>query len=200
MSGSRISIFCPHCHHHTSLDIAPAAYGPTYDPNYTPAIWKKDERETWWIGICNHCNEPVLCLNGGETIYPNPLPSPTDDRIPEEIRNDLTESKYCYSINAYRAAAVMARRAMQNACINKGATKRNLVEQIDELKNNGTITNDLKEWAHVVRWVGNDAAHPNKDKVEQEDAKDILELAEQFLHVIYVAPSIAKERRLRRNK
>jgi hypothetical protein len=94
----------------------------------------------------------------------------------------------------------MARRSMQSACIDKGAKKKNLVDQVDELKNNGVITNDLKEWADVVRWVGNDAAHPNKDIVEKDDAKDILELAEQFLHVIYVAPAIAKERRTKRNK
>jgi hypothetical protein len=200
MAGSRISIYCPHCHQHTSLDIARAAYGPNYDPSYTGAIWKKNERESWWIGICNHCDEPVLSLNAGEAIYPNPLPSPTDHRIPKDIGDDLTESKFCFSIGAFRASAVMARRSMQSACIDKGAKKKNLVDQVDELKNNGVITNDLKEWADVVRWVGNDAAHPNKDIVEKDDAKDILELAEQFLHVIYVAPAIAKERRTKRNK
>lgn len=199
MSGSRISIYCPHCHKHTSLDIARAAYGPEYAPKYTGAIWKKNDYEKWWIGICNNCDNPVLCLNSGESIYPNPLPSPTDHRIPEDIRGDIDESKYCYSIGAFRASAVMARRAMQNACMEKGATKRNLIEQINELKENGTITNDLKEWADVVRWVGNDAAHPNKDQVEQDDSKDILDLAEQFLHIIYVAPAIAKERRENRN-
>jgi len=44
-----------------------------------------------------------------------------------------------------------------------------------------------KEWATVVRWVGNDAAHPNKDAVSKEDAEDCLRLAEQFLHVIFVS-------------
>jgi hypothetical protein len=62
------------------------------------------------------------------------------------------------------------------------------------------ITNDLKEWADVVRWVGNDAAHPDKQPVNEEDAQDMLNLAEQFLHVIYVAPAIAKEQRTKRGK
>lgn len=52
----------------------------------------------------------------------------------------------------------------------------------------------------VVRWIGNDAAHPNKDKVEREDAEDILSLAEQFLQVLYVAPAIAQTRRAIRKK
>lgn len=180
--------------------MAKATYRTNYDPSYTAAVWKKNEHESWWIGICNHCDEPVLCLNTGDTIYPNPLPSPTDQRIPEDIRSDIIESKYCFSIGAFRASAVMARRSIQNACIDKGAKKKNLVDQIDELKSSGVITSDLKEWADVVRWVGNDAAHPNNDKVERDDAKDILELAEQFLHVVYVAPAIAKERRTKRDK
>jgi len=95
----------------------------------------------------------------------------------------------------------MARRAIQSACIDKGADKsEKLVKQIEELADKGVITNDLKEWADVVRWVGNDAAHPKKDKVTKEDAEDILKLAEQFMHVIYVAPAIAKERRRKRGK
>ena len=51
-----------------------------------------------------------------------------------------------------------------------------------------------------MRWVGNDAAHPDKQAVTKEDAEDILHLAEQFLNVIYVAPAIAKEQRTKRGK
>jgi len=174
-------------------------YGPSYKRT-TGALWKKDISNTWWMGVCNNCREPVLVLNNGEIIYPHPLPSPTDDRIPEHIRKDLDEAKISYSVEAFRASAVMSRRAMQSACIDKGATKEKLVEQLHELAANGVITNDLKEWADVVRWVGNDAAHPDKQAVTQKDAEDILHLAEQFLHVIYVAPAIAKEQRTKRGK
>jgi hypothetical protein len=80
---------------------------------------------------------------------------------------------------------------MQSICIDQGATKDKLVEQLHELAANGVITKDLKEWADVVHWVGNDAAHPDKQPVTPRDAEDILHLAEQFLHVIYVATAIA---------
>ena len=173
--------------------------GRTYNRS-TGAFWKKDENKTWWIGVCNSCREPVLILNDGLSIYPNPLPSPTDIRIPEHVRQDLDEAKMCISVNAYRASAVMSRRSMQSTCIDKGAKKDKLVDQIAELLATGVITNDLKGWADVVRWVGNDAAHPDKMVVSKEDADDILQLAEQFLHVIYVAPAIAIERRKKRGK
>lgn len=195
---ARLSIYCPYCHRHTSLDIAPSIHSS--GNNTAKCIWKKNEREKWWIGVCNFCHNPVLCLNDGDRIFPNPQPSPTDERIPEDIRNDLQESKDCFSLGAYRAAAVMARRSMQSACIDKGALKHKLADQIVELKTRGIISSDLQEWADVVRWVGNDAAHPNKDKVEREDAEDILKLAEQFMHIIYVTPAIAKERMVKRKK
>ncbi len=200
-----VSIYCPHCHKHTSLTPAPIEYktqdmlGRTYRET-TGAHWKKDENTIWWIGVCNSCQEPVLVLNNGRIIYPYPLPSPSDSRIPEHIRNDLDEAKICFSINAFRASAIMSRRAMQSVCIDKGATKERLANQLHELASNGIITADLKEWADAVRWVGNDAAHPDKQPVIQKDAEDILNLAEQFLHVIYVAPAIAKEQRTKRGK
>jgi len=94
----------------------------------------------------------------------------------------------------------MSRRVTQLACIRKGATKRDLVDQISELAASGVITKDIQEWATVVRWIGNDAAHPNKDDVTKEDAEDCLKLAEQFVHVIFVTPAIAQSRRAAKGK
>lgn len=82
----------------------------------------------------------------------------------------------------------------------KGAKAGDLVAQIKELTSLAIITKDVEEWATVVRWVGNDAAHPGKDPVTKEDAEDALKLAEQFLHVIFVTPAIAKARRAARGK
>lgn len=143
---------------------------------------------------------PTLVLGEGSTIYPNPLPSPTDSNIPKELAVDLDEAKMCFSVGCHRACAVMARRCIQNACNEKGAKEKDLVKQIKELCQLGIITKDIEEWATVVRWVGNDAAHPGKDPVTKEDAEDCLKLAEQFLHVIFVASAVAKARRAARNK
>lgn len=195
-----LSIYCPHCHRHTSLTPAPVKYENGFQTYETRAFWVKNPHETWWIGVCNACEEPVLVLNRGDKIFPLPLPTPTSEHIPEEIRSDLDEAKICISAAAYRAAAVMARRAMQVAAKEKGATDDKLVAQIHELQESGKITNDLKEWADAVRWVGNDAAHPNGSDVTKEDAEDVLHLAEQFLHVLYVAPAVAAGLRKRLGK
>ena len=94
----------------------------------------------------------------------------------------------------------MARRCIQQACLIKGCKTANLVGQIAELTQAGHITKDIEKWATLVRWIGNDAAHPGGKAVAKEDAEDTLKLAEQFLHILFVTPALAKARRIQRGK
>jgi hypothetical protein len=204
MDFTSISINCPYCGTHTALMMAPVNIN-TPNTQGVRAIWQKEGGDLWWIGLCAKCWMAVLVHEEQQhgpryTFYPNPLPSATDDRISDPVRRDLAEAKLCFSVDAYRACAVMARRAIQTACIEKGATKGQLVGQLHELADKAIITKDLQEWGDVVRWVGNDAAHHNGDEVTKEDAEDILRLAEQFMHAVYVAPAIAQELRAKRGK
>jgi len=82
----------------------------------------------------------------------------------------------------------------------KGSQKHDLKDQIQELTTAGHITRDLAEWATLVRFIGNDGAHPNVNQVTKEDAEDCLKLAEQFLHVLFVTPAIAQARKAKREK
>lgn len=184
------SIYCPYCHKYTLL---------TKRGDFT------SQYGVYWMGECNSCHKVVLVSDHLDQIYPTPLPKPVDERIPDSIRKDFKEAQKCFSIGAFRAAGVMARRALQNCCLDKGAKEKdNLEKQISWLFEQGIITKDLKEWAHEVRLTGNDAAHPKKSEEDQpvteEDAKEILDLLEQFTNVLYVAPAIAEERRKLREK
>lgn len=200
MIESPLSIYCPHCHRHTSLTPAPVSVNYAGDSWKVGAFWRKSASEIWWIGICNYCNRPVLVMDNGEIIYPVESPCPTDENIPVEIRQDLDEAKRCLQTDAFRATAVMARRSIQACEIDKGAKKDKLAEQISELAASGVITKDVKEWADLVRWVGNDGAHPGGQPVTKEDAEEILNLAEQLLHVVYVTTAAAKAMKKARGK
>ncbi len=165
----------------------------------------ENSKGVWTIAECPSCNKCVLLeLKRVETfpnhfklplkqIYPYPLPSKTDDRIPKDIRKDIEEAKLCFSVRAFRGCAVMCRRAIQQACIKEGANKNNNLEkQIDELKDKGIITKHIRKWAHSCRFVGNDASHPGNPEVSEEDAKDVLNLAEQLMNILYVMPTISE--------
>jgi hypothetical protein len=181
------SILCPNCKKNTNL-ISRSSYA-----------WPKAAYVAYEIGECNSCDYFMLIqrTRGLITrILPTPLPKSVDERIPEPIKTDFTEAYLCLSVGAYRGAAVMGRRALQNICLEKGAKEgASLQTQIDWLFSEGIITKELKDWAHEVRYVGNDAAHPNKQLVTQNDAEDIINLLEQFADVLYIAPHIAAERR-----
>lgn len=193
MSGTRVSIYCPHCSRYTSVDPVRVEVEVDYQKYYANATWIRAPNELWWMGVCNHCHNPVLVRNGGEIVYPNPLPEPTDPDVPEEIRADLDEAKRCFQAAAWRATAVMARRAIQSAAIRMGASGERLVEQIAELAKEGKITAALKQWADAIRWVGNDAAHPGGEPVTRDDAEAVLGLAEELLRALFVTPERARK-------
>lgn len=196
----KASVYCPYCLQQTAPRVAPSASTDSYGEHVGEAAWWKHGDEVWWIGLCNYCEKPMLIRNSGAIVFPHPAPSPTDKQIPEPMRIDLIEAKQCHAIKASRAAAVLARRAIEAAANERGAKKSKLVDKIDELFEQRVLTEDVRSWAHAVRWVANDAAHPNESVVTTEDAEDILRLAEQLLHYLYVTPALAKTLRDRRAK
>ena len=149
------SIHCPNCRKNTAL---------TDRKSYQ---WPKNKLKAviYSIAECNSCDFFVLVkrVDGAiHKIYPNPLPDPVHEKTPEFLKRDVGEAKKCFAVGSYRATSVMARRALQSCCFDKGAPDKKLKEQIDWLLSQQIITKDLKDWADEVRFTGNDAAHPPK--------------------------------------
>jgi len=192
------SIFCPYCHEHTNLTI---------QAKHTVQSDNSNILLQYQIGECNGCGKCVLILRPTTSssttssahilmVYPNPLPSAVSHTVPENISTDISEARLCLSIGAFRGAATLARRALQVICKEKGAKKDKLADQIDELFVKNIITDEIKKWAHEIRYVGNDAAHPNDEIVSREDAEEILDLLDSMCEILYVAPAKAEKRRM----
>lgn len=181
------SILCPSCHEKTSVSVR-----ATHNNSKNGYIYE--------IAECNGCDFHVLVKRVAASqniinVYPSSLPKTTDHRIPDDIKTDFDEALLCLSVGATRGAAILARRAVQTLCKDKGATAKDLKAQIDELFDKNIITQDLKDWAHEVRYVGNDAAHPNDTDVDKNDAEEIIDLVESLCEVLYVAPAKAANRK-----
>ena len=58
------------------------------------------------------------------------------------------------------AAAVMACSALQAALRAHGAQGKSLKDEIDDLAARGILPPHMKEWAHELRELGNESAHP----------------------------------------
>lgn len=190
------SIYCPNCRRNTSLSERSRYSPPNAGVFFT-------------ISECNSCDFFVLVRRNSfdesiVKVYPDPLPEPAHEKSPAFLKRDLEEANLCFAVGAYRAASVMARRALQSCCIDKGAPDKRLQEQINWLLSEQVITKDIKDWADEVRFTGNDAAHPPEkpeedENVSREDAEDMLGLLKQFVNVLYVAPALAEERRQKRS-
>jgi hypothetical protein len=132
-------------------------------------------------------------------VYPFATPNQhVEDGVPETIADDFKEALRCQWVDAYKACVVMCARALQGSVLAQGATKKRLIDQIDELFAQGKITNSLKDFAHEVRITRNLGAHPDKDgleEVQEQDAKDIVEFTKEYLHHMYVMPAKLKARR-----
>jgi uncharacterized protein DUF4145 len=125
--------------------------------------------------------------------FPFPETSVTDyhQAIPERVREDLGEAARCWYGRAYRMVVAACRRAMQEMAQEKGATGAHLINQIDDLRTEGLITESLQKAAHEIRYFGNFGAHPRDDgldNITQEIAQAVRGLTSDFTVDLYVRP------------
>ena len=69
-----------------------------------------------------------------------------------------------------------------------------LFHRIEALARDGRITSDMKDWAHEIRDVGNDAVH-EAEPFSEKDTKDLQRFTELFLMYAFTLPGMLAERR-----
>lgn len=189
MTGFRVnhlSIKCPFCDNAATFDTM-TEFAYTYYRYYLTMR-------------CPNCDKIVFVLYDTDSkkimeIYPESVPT-CDQRIPKKIADDFLEAKRCFGAGAYKGTVVMCRRALQNTTIHKGAKKKDLFDQLNELVTKGIIPEGLEKLAHSIRSMGNYGAHPDKDgldKVIKEDAEEMLNFLDHFLNYVFVMPKRVEE-------
>ena len=184
---------CPHCGVNSLLK--PVATHKEYFPQdgsnvvVSAAQCEACKSFALVIGKQPSAKRPSLLVS----VYPLGRPRDAVDlSVPKVIAEDFAEALRCEWIKAYKACVVMCRRAIQSSAIALGAAGDKLINQIDSLFSQGTITKSLKDFAHEIRLTGNDGAHPDKDglgDVTEGDASAIIEFTREYLHHVYVMPA-----------
>jgi hypothetical protein len=121
--------------------------------------------------------------------------------VPKEVVDDYTEGLVCLANGAAKAAVSMFRRAIQSAVIEQGADKEQKLSQ--QIKSVGSLTKEIKDWAHNIRIFGNWGAHPQDDKLSQVDqalAEEVKDFIEEFMNYVYVLPGKVSAARRRHEK
>lgn len=187
-----MAMTCPHCGTLTTF-----AARTTWE-----AVTRRGGTRLFGAWTCTACGEPVVGDATKDPIegpvptagfyYPERVPNPAyPDNLPPDVAADAKDAHKCFAIGTWRASAAMARRAIQGACIDKGAPDKKLVEQLDWLQMQNLITPQMRDVAHKIRLGGNVGAHPDKDglkDVMEGDASRLLEFLEDFVKYVYEIP------------
>jgi hypothetical protein len=124
--------------------------------------------------------------------YPqSPLVKEYPDSVPARIAKMAAEAHGSSSVGHYQAAVLMARTTVEAVAKAQGITQGNLVGKIDELYNRHLVYEHVRDAAHEVRFVGNDAAHADlvDHPISEEEASAILELMDMVLDGVFIAPA-----------
>ncbi|EKF9854065.1 TPA: DUF4145 domain-containing protein [Vibrio cholerae] len=124
--------------------------------------------------------------------YPEPEESEAPEHVPSNIAAFYIQAENSLKQNSYDASAMMSRKVLEVA------TKTldpdgcgNLYQRIEKLYGDNQITSSLKEWAHIIRTDGNEAAH-EVEPVSAAHAQELLDFCELFLMYTFTMPKMIK--------
>jgi hypothetical protein len=141
---------CPYCQHTVqglliALDLTNETGLASPQANYYGAYCvvkcpRKECNRTFYLSVMGQFSNSTgqIFDSKWRSTWP-PAVKKLDDRIPEDVREDFKQAYKCRSMMMNRAACLMLRRCLENACITAGATKHTLEDMIDELKDDGKI-------------------------------------------------------------
>lgn len=134
-------------------------------------------------------------------VQPWPLTyNEAPEYLPDGVARFWLQAKRSLVGRNYDAAAVMARSALQIALREHDAKGSNLKGEIDDLAKKGLLPPIMQEWAHSLRELGNDSAHPapNQGPTTSKDANDIINFIDFLFKYLYELPSRIKGLRERK--
>lgn len=117
------------------------------------------------------------------TTLPQHLPSHIESMIIDDVLQVMGSAKFLI---------VACRSVLETACkdlLNEPSGK--LVGMINQLKEDGFITQSIADWAHTIRKLGNEAVHSDT-KPTQEEALELYNFTMTILELLYSYPARVK--------
>jgi len=137
------------------------------------------------------------CIKGSiwseNKIIPGTKPGEKLEGLPVEIEAAYQEARSCFSINAFTACELVCRKILMHVGVDKGAEEgQSFISYLDYLEERGYITPIIKEWADLIREIGNQSTHelipPDADRT-----KATLMFTMELLRIIYEMQHVASK-------
>jgi Domain of unknown function (DUF4145) len=175
---------------------------------------------------CNGCHDRIVVIEeelvdglrhderggrGGtitwEGIFWWPTPGSVDlgAAVPATVADAYAEGMRCLSCGAPNGAVAMFRTAMTWIVDNKGSeaakTKKDLKDKVKQMVAEGGLTATVGDWVDHVRLYGNAGVHPDLfGDVSIEEAKDVANLTQTLIELLYITPAKIAQRQAERLK
>jgi hypothetical protein len=187
---ANIATRCPHCGHFGTFipvaghDIHTYFHSQHGDQitNYLGIRKCPNEKCKGHLFFIANSNREVLMTSPSETI-------PFDkENIPQNVLNAFEESIKCHSNSCFIASAIMIRKTLEEICIDRGATGKNLFKKLEDLGTKILIPHELLIGMNELRLLGNDAAHIEAQtfsEIGKEEIEVSLEFAKEILKAVY---------------
>ncbi len=126
------------------------------------------------------------------TWFPKPPEIDIPANLPKNVEEKFRQAERLSNLIDMRDPAGNAYRATLERSIlhiDASLTGGNLYSKIEKLAKNGQITEDLKNFAHQIRVLGNDATH-NDDDITQEELNNLSIFTRMFLMYVFTLPAM----------
>ena len=150
------------------------------------------------------CHAHLFFINaGGEPLvtYPPETIDFDSTGLPPGVLGALEEAVTCHANGAFFAAAIMARKTLEELCRDRKAEGENLYERIKALRDSVILPDQLLDGLDDLRLLGNDAVHVESrtyENVGRDEVEIALELTKEVLKAVYQLEHLL--RRLRSHK
>jgi hypothetical protein len=148
--------------------------------------------------VCPHCKfKNMMTFSNGHLLGAKPLLEEKyllveANTIPEQPVGDYLEATECLSVGAYKAAAVMMRRAIQGALLIKGIPDQRPGKMIDDARYKHNLLSEKQHHlATTVTFFGGKGGHPADteiNKVGEIEASNGLWVTKVLLLALFPPP------------
>jgi hypothetical protein len=146
--------------------------------------------ENWVSGRYGSAHAPSITA-----VFPELPPSKAPEYLPDNVKRFYLQGEDSLARSNYDAAGMMFRKALDAGLKKLHAEgSGSLQRRIDSLPAETGVTPAMKEWAHQIRHLGNDAAHEDEPFLEDE-AKSLQSFTELFLTYAFTLPGMLKARK-----
>ena len=188
VNGTRISTRCPHCGHNGTFE------------SVGNDVQNSNSNKILGVRRCPNgkCFGHLFFIYSTQTgeiniTYPSDTIPFDKENIPEKVLNAFQEAVISHSNNCFIASAIMIRKTLEEICLNRGATGKNLYARLEDLGKKIVIPKELIEATQELRLLGNDAAHIESntfDEVGKNEVEISIEFTKEILKAVYQYESL----------